>query len=156
VRVDTGPPDETAAAFSEDTPMSHVQRLAAVCLLLSAGGLMTASEIAAQNGPQQYEISIDTSVNGAAAENRITYMCMGAAQLNKPVEKLTGPRCPNQAFQRSGDSLSWTAQCAAAQGEGRITFSGDGKTFSGESTVTVGGKTTKTTIQGTAIEGCSL
>ncbi|ESQ75047.1 DUF3617 family protein [Asticcacaulis sp. AC402] len=136
--------------------MSQLPRLAAACLLLSAGGLMTASEISAQTGPQQYEISIDTSVNGAEVENRMTYMCMGAAQLNRPIEKLTGPRCPNQTFQRSGDSVTWTAQCAAAKGEGRITFSGDGKSFSGESTVTAGGKTVRTQVKGEVIDACSL
>ncbi|MBW8881998.1 MAG: DUF3617 family protein [Asticcacaulis sp.] len=127
------------------------------CLIgaVMATGLI-ATAVASQGGPKEYEINIETTVDGGEAKTSLAYLCMGVSQLKAPPEKITGPRCPGQLFQRSGDTMTWKASCAGANGSGQLTFASDDSRFSGESTMTVGGKSVHTKVDATAVDTCTL
>lgn len=131
--------------------------MVSLCLITGGGLLlMAAPAVRSAGATQQYEINIETRIDGGEPKIGLSYICMGLAQLNHPPEKITGPRCPGQTFQRTGDSLTWTANCTAAKGEGKLTFASDNSKFSGESTIAANGRSVQTTIDATAVDSCSL
>lgn len=125
---------------------------------LALGALVALSGASAQAASKahQWEVKIHRTTPDGQTHDATTYVCMGPKQFAKPSKRLTGPRCPNQAFTVTDDAVTWTAACDAAKGQGNWTFSHGGKRFEGQSTIDAPAGRTSVQVEGEVFGTCSL
>lgn len=129
--------------------------LMCVCFsVVISGGAFLVGHVAAATG-SEWMISVDETVNGTPGQGGMSFLCL-RANFNSLPEKITGPQCGGQAFQRTPDRLSWTLACKALSGGGDLTFSADGNTFQGDVHITKGDQTITRHIEGEVQDQCSV
>jgi hypothetical protein len=122
---------------------------------LLAGCLIALPAIGqARESARLWEFDLTTTTGEAPAETASTWVCLSQVDLASPPENLTGPRCEAQGFAREGDTLSWTADCEAARGNGQWIFSRSDKQVQGESQIYVGDQLIRTQVNGKVQDRC--
>jgi len=126
-----------------------------VCFAAVLSGGIFLAGTAITGTANEWMISVDEQVNGTPGNGLTTFICLKPGFDRLP-EKVTGPQCAGQSFQRTPDRLSWTLSCGGLSGEGQLTFSGDGKTMQGDVRVVKGGQTITRHIEGDIEDQCSM
>jgi len=107
-------------------------------------------------GGSLWEVEVTTTTAGGAPQSSTAYLCLPNGRLSNPPKDLAGGICPNPKFSPQGNGVSWTASCAAGQGQGQVTLGGDGKSLSGEGRMTTPKGEVAIAVTGQVVDTCVL
>lgn len=122
---------------------SRILALAAagfVMVVVPAFALSQRQTIAAESEPQSgpaeaWEVQVITTVSGVALPANTETVCLSEEDRLNPPKALTTSACPQQTFQRDGDTIRWKGTCEGSEAQGEITFKPD-NTMTGKVTGT--------------------
>ena len=127
---------------------------------LSAGIIVSfmlgASQASAFEKGRLWELDIQSQSGGDKPETSTTWRCMSEDSWLSPPKDLTGAKCTDPQFNREGDVVNWKSQCDVAQGAGQWTFSHGGKAVAGQSTVRTPEGNIVTSLEGKAVDRCTV
>ena len=132
--------------------MTILKAVTAACVLAIFAGAPVA--LAFQAG-ELWALDVETTMPGGAPQTATSYVCLTAKDWSQPAKALTGARCPNPKFVRQGDSLTFSATCAAGQDQGSWTFSNGGKSVTGETHTTTPQGDITTRLTGQVVDSCT-
>ncbi|MBP2161540.1 MULTISPECIES: DUF3617 family protein [Asticcacaulis] len=103
---------------------------------------------------QMWQVTSTTRIGDLPPATSTATVCISDADLNRPPAELGGLKCTARDFQIAGNTLSWTGTCGGADGEGKLVFSDDRKTFTGTVTARQGPLESAMSMSGRATGTC--
>lgn len=103
---------------------------------------------------QMWEVTSNTRIGNLPPATSTASVCISDNDLNRPPAELGGLKCEARDFRIEGNTLSWTGACGGAEGEGKLVFSEDRRSFTGTVTARQGGLQSVMAMSGRSTGAC--